>query len=269
MLSVPLDETDAARVGAPIAFRVSDRMLRIAFAASVVLHLLVFVVLPRLESAKAPELPPLMVQLRETPPEPIAPKQIPPPEPPVISRVAPVRPPSPAPMPQRAAVEPPPRPAPETRPEPAPTPAPRVEVPAAPPAVASAPATDAPKVVAVAPPVARPPAEPAPVEPRKAPSAEVYTPAVANAAYLKNPAPPYPRSSRQRGEEGTVTLLVRVAADGRPLDVSVHRSSGFPALDRSARDVVARDYRFLPARLGEKAIEGEVFVPVEFVLGKE
>jgi len=55
--------------------------------------------------------------------------------------------------------------------------------------------------------------------------------------------PPYPSASRRAGEEGTVLLAIVIDQDGRPLDISVARSSGYAALDESAVNAV-RKWRF-------------------------
>jgi protein TonB len=47
-----------------------------------------------------------------------------------------------------------------------------------------------------------------------------------SAAYLSNPAPRYPDAARRSGEQGTVTLRVRVARNGVAAEVAVERSSG-------------------------------------------
>jgi protein TonB len=85
------------------------------------------------------------------------------------------------------------------------------------------------------------------------------------AAYLDNPPPEYPRMSQRRGEEGTVLLWVAVAADGRPVDWRVERSSGHERLDRAALDAVA-GWRFEPARRGRLPVAATVLVPMEFRL---
>ena len=82
---------------------------------------------------------------------------------------------------------------------------------------------------------------------------------------LTNPLPPYPRQARRLGQQGTVLLRVRVAADGRALAVEVLVSSGHEILDDAARDTVAR-WRFHPARQGSSEVEGTVEVPVVFRL---
>ena len=92
---------------------------------------------------------------------------------------------------------------------------------------------------------------------------EITTAARYDAAYLQNPRADYPPQSQRDGEEGTVTLRVRVSAEGLPLDVSIKQSSNFPRLDRAARDVVLT-WRFVPARRGQQAVESVVNVPYSF-----
>ena len=53
-------------------------------------------------------------------------------------------------------------------------------------------------------------------------------------AFITKPSAAYPVESREAGEEGTVTLRITVDSRGRPSDVSVIVSSGFPRLDRAA-----------------------------------
>lgn len=85
------------------------------------------------------------------------------------------------------------------------------------------------------------------------------------ASYLKNPPPLYPMKSRMRKQQGTVLLDVRVSADGRPMNVSVRRSSGHTLLDRAALEAV-QQWMFVPARHGSNRIEANVEVPVTFQL---
>lgn len=88
---------------------------------------------------------------------------------------------------------------------------------------------------------------------------------VQRAGYLRSPAPRYPDVSRRAGEQGTVTLRVRVAADGSPSRVTVEKSSGSPHLDAAALDAV-KGWRFSPARQGTEAVESWMLVPVVFRL---
>jgi len=86
-----------------------------------------------------------------------------------------------------------------------------------------------------------------------------------DADYLHNPAPAYPRASRDLGEEGRVLLRVEVSAEGRALQVLIETGSGFARLDRAAREAVAQ-WRFVPARQGQKAVSAWVKVPIFFEL---
>lgn len=69
--------------------------------------------------------------------------------------------------------------------------------------------------------------------------------------------PEYPPISRRRGEEGNVTLRVKIREDGSVTAVELQRSSGFTRLDESAVSSVSRA-RFLrpdgspPQRVVEK-----------------
>jgi protein TonB len=94
------------------------------------------------------------------------------------------------------------------------------------------------------------------------------TPPSFRAGYLRNPEPPYPTTSRRLGEEGTVQLRVVVSAEGQPVSVDVHRSSGHPRLDEAAAAAV-RAWRFVPARRGDTPIEAAVIVPIVFRLESE
>ncbi|WP_347248979.1 energy transducer TonB [Zoogloea sp.] len=87
-----------------------------------------------------------------------------------------------------------------------------------------------------------------------------------DAAYLSNPVPEYPRLSRRMGEEGRVMLRVLVGADGKPMEVSIAKSSGYTRLDDVARETVLRSWRFIPARQGDQAVAGTVRVPIDFSL---
>lgn len=95
--------------------------------------------------------------------------------------------------------------------------------------------------------------------------AEVLTPPVFNAAYLRNPPPRYPVSARRNGEQGTVTLRVLVDREGLPANVAIEKTSGYAPLDNAAREAV-RNWRFAPARRGSQAVEAWVLVPVVFRL---
>jgi protein TonB len=149
---------------------------------------------------------------------------------------------------------PPPPPIPKEKPKPQPKPQP-TKVPVA----QSTPTTEA-KTESLA--------QPSPVA-ASAPPASVpveQKPLVrAEADYLNNPKPSYPRLSKRMGEQGEVRLRVLVAVDGRVASVQLSRSSGFERLDEAALDSV-KQWRFKPATQGGEPLETWVEVPVKFVL---
>jgi protein TonB len=165
-------------------------------------------------------------------------------------------------------------PAPSLRAEPRRAPRPS---PAAPAVVArpQAPAIQAPPVAAP-PQAAAVPPEATSLRPEPAPPPEpaamlappatlVAIPARFDADYLRNPPPVYPSISRRLGEEGRVLLLVTVSAHGSAARIELKESSGFGRLDAAAQDAVKR-WRFVPAQIGDRAIEAEVIVPLVFSL---
>ncbi len=93
-----------------------------------------------------------------------------------------------------------------------------------------------------------------------------HGPVQATLAYLKAPAPRYPTLARRSGMQGTVVLRVLVDAQGRPQEVSVERSSGYPLLDRAARLQVMRRWLFAPANVGGRDTAAWALVPVRFNL---
>ncbi len=86
-----------------------------------------------------------------------------------------------------------------------------------------------------------------------------------DADYLRNPAPPYPAISRRMREEGKVILRVSVTPTGTAESVEVKASSGSTRLDEAALRTV-RQWRFIPARGGDVAVQSWVLVPVIFKL---
>ena len=77
--------------------------------------------------------------------------------------------------------------------------------------------------------------------------------------------PVYPPMSRRMGEEGIVRLKVLVDERGRPHDVVVLATSGFPRLDQAAVDAVHR-WRFAPASDGTHAVSAWSAVAIRFRL---
>ncbi len=86
---------------------------------------------------------------------------------------------------------------------------------------------------------------------------------VFDAAYLNNPSPSYPMEAKRRNIQGKVLVKVLVKTDGNPEAVDIARSSGNSSLDEAAIDAV-RNWHFVPARQGNKSVQANVIVPVEF-----
>ena len=116
------------------------------------------------------------------------------------------------------------------------------------------------KAVSPPPPVAAPVVAAAPPAPEP-----TLQPPRGDIAYLNNPAPAYPAVSKKTREQGRVMLRVRVDEQGKVENVFVESSSGFTRLDEAAREAVSH-WRFLPARLGERAVAGWALVPINFQL---
>jgi protein TonB len=107
----------------------------------------------------------------------------------------------------------------------------------------------------------------APLTPTLEPTGEPSAPAAtqgAQIAYDHAPPPPYPPLARRRGWEGDVLLRVRVAADGRPREVVVERSSGRSLLDRAASEHVLAKWRFQPALHEGRQVDAWARVPISF-----
>ncbi|MGD2113256.1 MAG: energy transducer TonB [Gammaproteobacteria bacterium] len=85
----------------------------------------------------------------------------------------------------------------------------------------------------------------------------------ADAAYLRNPPPAYPKRLLRRGVEGEVLVRAQVLDDGRCNHVQVKESSGFRQFDEAAL-VAVKDWRFVPARRGTETVVAWVDVPIAF-----
>ena len=77
--------------------------------------------------------------------------------------------------------------------------------------------------------------------------------------------PEYPKGARQRGEQGDVTLEIRVNAEGGVDEVFVVRSSGFPDLDEAARKAAA-SARFVAAKSGGRPVSSVARLNLTFRL---
>ena len=91
-------------------------------------------------------------------------------------------------------------------------------------------------------------------------------PAAMQLEYRLAPAPVYPRRALQQRLTGTVLLQVLVGLDGRPLEVSIARSSGHRELDEAARAQVLKRWSFQPATRNGQSVQAIGMVPIEFAL---
>ena len=83
--------------------------------------------------------------------------------------------------------------------------------------------------------------------------------------YADNPKPIYPQEAREKGCEGEVILRVEVLVNGRVGQIEIKKSSGYELLDHSALNTV-KQWKFIPAKKGEKTIPLWVNIPVKFQL---
>ncbi len=90
-------------------------------------------------------------------------------------------------------------------------------------------------------PLDEPGAGPAPVAwaPPSAPATPGGSEAPPEGASAANAAPRYPEAARRRGVEGTVSIRLHVAPDGRVIRAEVARSSGSALLDEAAREALS------------------------------
>jgi protein TonB len=77
--------------------------------------------------------------------------------------------------------------------------------------------------------------------------------------------PVYPAQSRRAGEQGTGVFRVLVDANGRPSEVSVLKSTGFPKLDEAAMTAIRR-WVFNAAVQNGQAVQSWTRVQVQFRL---
>ena len=58
------------------------------------------------------------------------------------------------------------------------------------------------------------------------------------------PSPTYPAAALASRQQGSLKLLVTVEADGTPSVIDLQSSSGYATLDRAAKDIVSRKWRW-------------------------
>lgn len=83
---------------------------------------------------------------------------------------------------------------------------------------------------------------------------------------VNNPPPTYPGEAVRNQLTGTVMLEILVGIDGKPIEVTVVKSSGHRVLDQAARRVVMSRWTFQPAMEGGQTVQARGRVPIEFTL---
>ncbi len=162
-------------------------------------------------------------------------------------------------------------------PAPAPAPKPIPVVAATPSVMPSRPVTPSPSEAVVPAPAHSAPltqAAPSPVAAAPTPTTTAATttsPAhpktvTSGVEYLQKPAPVYPTFSRRMQEEGKVILRVLVNLKGKPEQVEIQKSSGFPRLDEAARQTVLSSYLFKPYSENGQVQSVFVLIPINFQL---
>jgi len=86
---------------------------------------------------------------------------------------------------------------------------------------------------------------------------------ISDVAYVRAPKPKYPSAARALRLAGTVVLRVLIDERGRPVQVSVHRSSGHRVLDEAAQ-CAASEALFKPYLEDGEPHQAFVLVPIEF-----
>jgi protein TonB len=88
---------------------------------------------------------------------------------------------------------------------------------------------------------------------------------VSQVDYLRMPSPRYPPLARRARHEGLVELRVLIDMDGHAREIWIHRSSGYPDLDKAAQESVYAAL-FRPYSVNGAARSVVVIVPIEFSL---
>jgi TonB family protein len=81
----------------------------------------------------------------------------------------------------------------------------------------------------------------------------------------KNPHPTYPLIARKKGWEGRVLIQAEIDRVGNVSEVKVLESSGYKVLDNASLETL-KEWKFTPAKIGNKFVDDTVNIPVKFLL---
>jgi len=101
--------------------------------------------------------------------------------------------------------------------------------------------------------------------PHPAPPAPKVELPSSKAAYLNNPTPPYPKASRNLGEQGLVVVRTLIGEDGLARRAEIKTSSGFERLDNVALETVLK-WRYVPGKRNGEPEAMWFDVPIHFQL---
>ena len=86
-----------------------------------------------------------------------------------------------------------------------------------------------------------------------------------NAQYLNNSPPEYPLAARRRNIEGQVWVRAEIEVDGSCRHAEIKTPSASSLLNQAALEAV-KNWRFVPATVGNKTVVAWVDIPVTFKL---
>lgn len=232
---------------------ISENTLIWAIICSILLHILLFVVIPNFKFDAINKIPDTLTVeiLQPKPPEPVVIPEPPKPVEPIKPAPEPIKP-----LPKKE-FKPEPKPV-ETRPEPV-----QAEPPPPPAVITAAPKVDAPPVITVPPPPPEPPKKIEPNEDDINAALNQYGGALGRAIAKHKQ---YPKIAQMRGWQGDCLLDLKIDSSGTVLSASVKESSGHEALDNQALDMVRKA---APFPTPPDALRGRSFnitVPVSFKL---
>ena len=81
----------------------------------------------------------------------------------------------------------------------------------------------------------------------------------------KNPHPTYPLIARKKGWEGRVLIQAEIDRVGNVSEVKVLESSGYKVLDNASLETL-KEWKFTPAKIGNKFVDDTVNIPVKFLI---